>query len=315
MEIHRYVLQSSSGLNSKSSKLGHPGFLISHQGGYASVHAWPELGDPSMDELLAMIRRGDHGHPLIQNALHCAEIDAAARRQGRSIFEGVEVPKSHATSTLDFNHVKRLVESGFEAVKVKLGRDLLRESRVLRQIHQSYPDLRWRIDFNHAINTWEEVRSFLSGLGEALCEQIDFLEDPCADVGSLKTQGSSVCELPVAVDRLLQSEHLSGSYRVLKPAADLMEDELNALRGSGVRLVITSYMDHPIGQSYAAWWAAKLRAEGYLMSDCMGLKTHRLFEADPFTEALGDDNPEWIAAEGTGFGFDRVLQNISWEKI
>ena len=315
IEIHRYSLCSTGGLNSQSSRSEHPGFLIKYRDGYGAVHSWPELGDPVLSDLLEMLRARDFSHPILQNALHCARVDGEARLRGVSLFDGLDVPPSHATSTLGLDAVSDAVAHGFEAVKVKLGRNLERETKTLIGLHQQFPELRWRLDFNHSLAQLDDLLIMLDSLPETLRVLIDFIEDPTSDLDGIKTQGAKVRCIPIAVDRVVGAEECSGQFRVLKPAVDNMEGELGKLSGSDVQVVVTSYMDHPLGQSYAAWWAGKLRERGVPMNDFMGLKTDRLFETNEFSKLMSRFGPEWIAAEGAGFGFDRVLKSISWEKI
>lgn len=51
------------------------------------------------------------------------------------------------------------------------------------------------------------------------------------------------------------------------------------------------------------------------MKEICGLQTHRLFEGNVFIEALGDFSPEFKVPDGTGLGFDDLLEALPWTKL
>ena len=83
--IHKYRLMLRSAGNAVSTRTVREGFLIRQGNGFGCVHPWPELGDPPVEELLAMLRDGRR-HRLLERSLYCAAQDGAARRAGRSLF-------------------------------------------------------------------------------------------------------------------------------------------------------------------------------------------------------------------------------------
>lgn len=308
--IHRYSLSSARALNSKSKRVAHQGILVRNGDGVGCVHPWPELGDPSLEVLLQCLRDGDFSHQILRNALTCAELDGEARQRGVSLFDGLEVPESHATLVDCESQLDSAVNAGFRVIKMKAGRDLDAECAWLREAHASYPDLRWRLDFNQNLNR-EQLDRYLGELPENLLEGIDFLEDPCAD-------GECVAEVPVplAADRASAYCEDPYSYVVVKPAVDAVEVVSQHAVKQKVRAVFTSYMDHPVGQSYAAYAAGKMaQSQPSLVDSYCGLMTHGVFEPDGFSEALGEIKPQWSAAAGTGLGFDDLLDEIQWEKL
>ena len=70
----------------------HAKFFV--DGGYGCVHPWPEFGDAPVEEQLRLLSEGVTT-PVTAMALRCAEIDGEARRAGVSLFEGLEIPRSH----------------------------------------------------------------------------------------------------------------------------------------------------------------------------------------------------------------------------
>ena len=78
---------------------------------------------------------------------------------------------------------------------------------------------------------------------------------------------------------------------------------------------VTSYMDHAIGQMYAAYEAAVLKAKYPDQVRECGLLTHTLFESDEFFEAIESKGPKLMAPGGSGLGFDDQLDRLSWKKL
>ncbi|MEA2237404.1 MAG: hypothetical protein QOC81_2128 [Thermoanaerobaculia bacterium] len=251
------------------------GALIRVDGGYADIHPWPELGDAPLDEQLAGLARGETT-PLTAASLRFAAIDAAARREGRNVFDGLTIPPSHWPGADP--------PSGFDTVKLK-SIDVI-------------PDrLRLRIDFNDTLTPDEFVR-IAATLPH---ERIDFIEDPCPyDAATWRTLRDRT-GLRLALDRGSGAEEVD--VLVVKPAVQ----EIPATRAE---VIITSYMDHPLGQLCAAYAAASAG----ITATC-GLVTHVLYESTPFIERMRIDGSRLVPPTGTGFGFDDLLEGLPWRRI
>ena len=119
----------------------------------------------------------------------------------------------------------------------------------------------------------------------------------------------------MAVDR--EVEDACGGYgvAVIKPAVNELEPILERASDEGKRVVITSYMDHPVGQSFAACEAAKAYRSFPNVVDTCGLITHGLFEPDEFSAALGEPGPDFNPPCGTGLGFDELLKALPWKHL
>ncbi|MCP5535174.1 MAG: hypothetical protein H7A51_02945 [Akkermansiaceae bacterium] len=313
ISIHRYALRSKTSLNAGSTRCEHHGALIRVDGGYACIHPWPELGDEDLDRTLALLASGKPT-PLARRAWYCAQMDGAARRDAISLFDGLVVPESHATLTTDDAAVRSAVEAGFEIAKLKVGRHLAQEAAFIREYAGQFPHLAWRLDFN-GTQSPESVAVFLGTLGDEVRQKIDFIEDAYLPNTSPWVDALAAYDIPVAVDR--EVEDVCGGYgiAVIKPARNIPEPLLARAAEEGKRVVFTSYMDHPLGQSFAAWEAAVARkSHGSLVSTC-GLVTHGLFEPDAFTEALGKPEPSFHPAAGTGLGFDELLAALPWTPL
>ena len=317
LSIHRYVMRSRGSLNAKSARCDHRGALlrVDHEEGvgYGCIHPWPELGDEDLDQILAMLAVGEHTS-LSARALQCAEADAAARRRGVSLFDGLTVPLSHATLMMDEASFQSAVEAGFTTVKVKVGRNPASEAEFISGQARRFPELLWRLDFNGVLDA-DAVESWLADLGEEVRDKIDFLEDAFLPNITPWIDALGPYDIPMAVDR--EVEDACGGYgvAVIKPAVNETGAILERVADEGKRVVITSYMDHPLGQSFAAWEAAKALQSFPNVVDTCGLITHGLFEPDEFTAALGEPRPDFSPPRGTGLGFDELLKALPWKPL
>jgi O-succinylbenzoate synthase len=311
--ISHYRLKTRGFLNAVSSRREFDGVLIRSGDGFGCIHPWPELGNPPLAKCLADLA-GDRRWPLVRRALRCAEYDAAARSHEESLFEEMEVPRSHATlAKADLATVAEAVAAGFEIVKLKCGRDLAGEAKLLELLAAEFPALRWRLDFNEAPAP-EEVTEFLTGLTEATHRAVDYVEDPCPYAEATWTELHRRTGLRLAVD--LEASPLSAAAQVLviKPAIDEPFLLAEAALRNRQQVVLTSYMDHPLGQAFAAWEAARLGLQFPGLPGVCGLQTHHLFERTEFSEALGPWSPGFQPPAGTGLGFDDFLEALPWTR-
>ena len=299
--IWRYELRAAGALNSRTARKTYEGALVRNGAGFGCLHTWPELGDPTLPECLEDLA-GAQESALVRRTLDCTRADGQAREEKRSLFEGLKVPRSHATlPVLNEMVLREAVERGFTHVKVKGGKEGGRDLHQVRRMMLNFPNLKWRIDFNEN----GEVNEILEELGRWSKEEkaaIDFLEDPVPYFEGGWERLATESGLMMALDRHLERDRGDSEVLVVKPAVQEMK--------SGLRVVVTSYMDHPLGQAFAAWEAAK--AGG---TEVCGLQTHGLFEANEFTEELGEVSPEFQVPGGAGLGFDDLLDALPWSKL
>ena len=312
--ISRYRLKARGFLNSISNRREFEGALIQIDGGFGCIHPWPELGDPTLEKCLADLA-GARRWPIVRRAIRCAEFDRASRVFDNSLFEEMEVPASHATlAKADVAEIALAVEAGFTTVKLKAGRDLTDEARFLDEMAAEYPQLKWRLDFNES-PTPGETTEFLLGLAEKTRAAIDFVEDPSPYSETAWKEMRRQTRVNLAVDREAAPLSSAAQVMVIKPAIDEPFLLGEAALGHQQRVVITSYMDHPVGQTFAAWEAARLGLQFPGLVGMCGLQTHHLFEPDAFTEALGPWSPDLKVPDGTGLGFDDLLDALPWTRL
>ena len=160
------------------------------------------------------------------------------------------------------------------------------------------PDrVRLRIDFNATL-TPDEFERIAKTLPR---ERIDFIEDPCPYDAAVWCDLRARTGLRLALDRETGTEAVD--VIVAKPAVQEMPR-------SDAEIVVTSYMDHPIGQLCAAYAAAS----AHITTTC-GLVTHVLYESEAFIEQMQLDGPRLVPPAGTGFGFDDLLGALNWRTL
>lgn len=317
--VHRYTMQSHRGMNSRSHTIEHEGALIrvdvNGASGYACIHPWEELGDLSLAKLLKQLAEGRISRQ-IKCALECADVDREARKAGVSLFESLDVPLSHATIVGGINEVANAVDAGFDTVKLKMGRDVMANISFLRKVYSDFPELMIRLDFN-GISGFGALESLLKEVGGKIREKIDFIEDPFPRNDDRWLSLRDRYGFKVGIDRGVADAEGEFDISVVKPAINELVPVCDAAQMAGRSVVITSYMDHPLGQSYAAYCAGSLKEQylGIIDSRC-GLITHGLYEPTKFTERMGKVSPEWQMENGaTGLGFDDLLEKVSWKKL
>jgi O-succinylbenzoate synthase len=102
---------------------------------------------------------------------------------------------------------------------------------------------------------------------------------------------------------------------VIKPAIEDPKLILRTAANHMERVVFTSYLDHPVGQVFAAWSAAQALDEHPLLVDICGLLSHRVYEPNKFSEQLSGFGPAFAVPKGTGCGFNEELAALPWKKL
>lgn len=289
--------------------------------GYSDCHPWIELGDLPLAEQLALLAHGEFT-PLTERSLHFASIDAKARGEGKSLFDRLSAPKSHwhaaSVQSLSCVDLDLLAKRGFEAIKFKWGKDFRESVSQFDQLYETTPlsSFRLRFDFNCNLSK-EDFVQFLS-LGKKWIDHVEYFEDPFPYEPQLWREMRSKYGIKLACD-LSSGEALdfpeSCDYLVIKPALLPIEPFLSEKRGER-KLVVTSYLDHPVGLLSAAYTAAKC-FDSYreAFTEC-GLLTHYSYQSTPFCEGLREISPSLaFPTTGKGWGYDGLLAGMNWEPL
>lgn len=339
MEVYSatYTLTPLRGLNSRVASEGRPGALlmvVDDDGavGFSDLHPWTELGDVGLDEQLRLLSQGQIT-PLSARSLRLAALDREARRNKTSAFAGLEIPKSHYLVTdlrsASEDGLRAAMMSGFEAIKVKTGRDVAAEIEILKKWSGLFAQgLKLRLDFN-GVMTESGFMAFMKALPTDVARAIEFVEDPVpwgreawsklARVASLAIDRASDLEL----SDIANGNALPFEWLIIKPAIQDPERIARIARASRKKIAVTSYMDHPIGQVGAALEAARLVSIGVsgsgsgtsLSMGHGGFSSHLAFEKNVFSERLVLKEARLVVPFGTGIGFDDLLSAQAWKRV
>jgi O-succinylbenzoate synthase len=294
-----YELNTTHPLNAKESALTVRGALLRTEDGVGCLQPWTSLGDDPLDIHLAKLVSGQVT-PLTQRALDCCHWDGAARRAGVSLFAGKQIPRSHATLTTfpTVEKCQQLKAEGFTHIKIKL----LFQSSLLDQLDTLLEaGLKLRFDCNNAVR-YDIFLMVASSLSEEFKAWLDFFEDPFPYHSVRWKKYESLYGLTFALDR---SDYVPDylSVAVWKPAVQPQAYPAE-------RTVITSNMDHAIGQMYAAARAANMGC-----TEVCGLLTHGLFQQDDFFAQIKSSGPAMEDPGGTGLGFDEQVERLPWKRL
>lgn len=269
-------------------RIGEPGYY-----GYADLHPWIELGDLPLQEQL---KRRDSF--LWHRTLELAKVDQQARKEKRSLLANIKLPLSHHLIDLD-NLPKPL--SG-ETVKLKVGINPEKEIATILKF-ASIGSIKICLDFNFRLSR-ASFLDYLTKIPQAH-SSIDFIEDPYPFDELEWAQDQKKLGLTFALDH--NSERGIGKKEaapvlILKPAR---QSEIPFLNTSQ-RVVVTSSIDHPVGQSAAAWVAS------FFPLEVAGLLTHSAFPENPYSREFREEGRKFIPAKGFGWGFDHLLEQEVW---
>lgn len=267
--------------------------------GHADLFPWPELGDATLEELLHSLK--SKPLPQAQAALDWAKHEARAHFDKVSFFPAHDV----------FSHETINVHSPTMASLVKIKVSSTDPKSVLQMMEGS-PATTFRLDFNGLFTDINLAQKFWEAFSSPLRERIEFVEDPLS--AELMPRAREVFkETLVAVDRSPSAENLAHvDIRVLKPVY-FPPGDLPLFAGD---MVVTSNMDHPLGQLQA------LRATHLLKERGQSLLEGGLLTQDIYLEhaqqnwVMREGNALRVShAQGFGWGLIRQLNALAWENL
>ena len=314
--VHEYLLRSGVALNAVSMRRVFAGSLICVDGGYGCVHPWPEFGDPPVEEQLRLLSQGVTT-PVTAMALRSAEIDGAARRAGVSLFEGLEIPRSHYSwsfATDTEAQMERVLAEGWPAIKAKGFANYGETTRFLEGCAKRFEaqGVRLRVDFNGVLDRLAFER-FIESLPQPVSRALDFVEDPFPYDAAAWEAVRQKWGVKLALDKGWKDGTQGFDAVVVKPAR--RDWRIVAQTHPQHPLVLTSAMDHALGQMFAAYEGAVALSEGQALDFC-GLCTEHLFEKDEFFERVRSHGGHLSAdRSGGGLGFGEVLEALPWRRL
>lgn len=317
-----YQLRSKGALNSRRGATTHHGCLIRIEEGVGCIHPWTELGDRPLSDQLEMLRSGQETD-LIRSATECARLDGEARSEGRSLFDlagsPMPQPRNHWLVSAE-DDPAAVWSEGFRKVKFKVGPYLENVSLEIDRWRRE--GFRARLDANESVPFRDWVIWWMD-LPSGIRDAIDWVEDPCP-WGRWRWKFLQSIGMPVAADRDVGERLFSSEIAVYKPATDGSDPHENsldtrlvdwALRREHRRFSVTSYMDHAVGQMWAAYAAGCFEEVLGERLDHCGLLTHLRFEKDSFFEQVHYEDTRIVPQKGTGLGFDDLLEKLPWKRL
>jgi O-succinylbenzoate synthase len=312
-----YTLESKNEESSSTIAPQHKGALLKIKFeddliGYADCHPWPEMGDKPVEDQLAELRQR-RTTALMRCSLRFARLDAEARNRSQCLLDHKAVPSSHflITDLLAWTPqaVEQLIQQGYTHVKIKLGKHLGQEIAHLLQLFCASP-LKLRLDFNEKLSA-DEFRAFLRAI-EKIKSSIEFIEDPTVFQPLQWKEFQENYEIALACDRQAAAAlHWpeSAQFLIVKPAIESIDVFEKALRE---KVIITSYLDHPLGQLAAAYIAAQTDPQRLKVH---GLLSHYTYLPNIFSQGLAQQGPHFITPSGVGFGYDEQLSQVDWKAL
>jgi O-succinylbenzoate synthase len=271
------------------------------QVGYSDLHPWPEFGDQPLDAHLESLSKLEFT-PLASMSIDFNYIDREFRLLKRNAFLGLILPRTHYLvfdmETLRAEQLIKWHKEGFTHVKVKMGRNLKRETDIFLETAYSTPIL-WRIDFNGRISK-EEFTQWWTSLDDAVKSRIDCVEDPIPG-GELFLNGpwasdwKSIARAPI---------------RIVKPARESVDTV-----APFERVIFTHNLEHAFGRACSLWAAAKFYGQHPKRMEVCGLATPDIYEPSEFDQAWSCPGPRMKPTTGLGFGFDNLLNGLKWEPL
>ncbi|WP_413586295.1 o-succinylbenzoate synthase MenC [Bdellovibrio sp. HCB274] len=324
LSYHEYNLKPYSNLNAVSAGLPRSGALIKVEWphgfvGYGDLHPWPELGDMTLADQLAALKKGKIT-PQMEQTIWLARKDADLRKKGKTILTtGEKVRNNYLVSNyaeIIPGFLDELKRASFSTIKLKVGRDLAAEANAVTRIAAA--GFKIRLDFNSACS-WQSFERFFSGLSPQEKVWIEYVEDPFPfdpdawmDAKKLVKIAMDSAYEKVDWDKITKAPF---DVLVIKPAKMDVDKAIERCKKFNLKATVTSYMDHPVG-SLGALAVAMECKELYpnIMLDA-GCMTYRSYQMDQFSASINTTGPYFSSIKGTGIGFDLLLKELPWQKL
>lgn len=323
--VHRYELKPPIVPHPSSARSARRGALLrvqwpSGRTGFADVHPWPELGDETLETQLSLLR-GLKLTPITEQAIFFAKRDAAARAENRALWlPGVQVRNNFlvndaakvALGTLD-----DIARQGFTTIKVKCGRDLEEEAKLVNRI-AGRGDLFLRLDFNGAA-TKATYERFMGLVNRESDPRIEYVEDPFPYDHEAWREARGRWKL--AIDYELsrspwgKGERPMADVLILKPSRMDVDESARKAFDWDMGVTVTSAMDHAVGVMHAHVIAQELRKRNESLVRTAGCLTLATYAMDAFAAAVPVQGPFIGKPVGTGIGFDQLLEAVPWTPI
>jgi o-succinylbenzoate synthase len=289
--------------------------------GYADIFPWPEFGDADIVDQIRALGMGKIS-PLVEQAIWLAKKDAGWRKEKKNAHIGATKVKNHflVTDFTKFNEaaVREARTAGFTTFKFKVGRAVDEEGKFITKFLKQNPVL-VRLDFN-AKTDFQEFERLFSHLGTAEKARVEFVEDPVTWAIDAWAEAAKI--IPLALD--MENEKIDFDkftskppfgILIVKPARIDMDKALKFVSRWGLKMVVSSSLDHPVGVAQALAQAAELKKfYPNAMLDC-GCLTLKAYKPNEFMNHIQTTGPFLKEIKGTGIGFDELWDKQEWTPV
>lgn len=289
---------------------------------YGDCFPWPALGDLPLEAHLEALKKGRFT-PLVERSFFLAQGSCPAPSQ--NLHESPwnrPLPKNHAliadVKQLNTQCIEELAALGFDRMKIKLNGTHLEDWASFFLLKEAFraSAVKLRIDFNNSLKP-SQFETFLRDWGSNL-DLIDFVEDPFPYHAGAWRELTLKFGVRLALDSFCGTEairDLGGCqvvvYKPASPAGDLL---LKAALEGEQALVVTSYLDHVLGQWHAARVCGALYQQFGSRMECAGLLSQRAYENPHLLDCLPAHGP-WFQMSLGGFQVLRQrLEQLDWEE-
>jgi O-succinylbenzoate synthase len=321
--FHKYQLQAMPTGSSESATPAVEGALLKvgwpdGRVGYADLCPLLSFGDADIDTQLEALAKGRLS-PLLEQSIWLAKRDATLRKEGKSAFSNVVKVKNHflVTDMFQFSNAQmaQVRSAGFTTLKLKVGNDPEEEVKIISRWLKQNPVM-LRLDFNSKLKI-DDYQVFMLSLSQGERARIEFVEDPFP--WHPEAWRAAALFAPLALD--FEAEKINWEtlrapvpfkIMVIKPARMDIEKSVKRVNQFGLKMVVTSSMDHPVGIAHALHVASELKKfNPNTLLDC-GCLTLRVYKPNEFSNAIQVTGPYLAGIKGTGIGFDDLLQGLPW---
>ncbi len=286
--------------------------------GYADLHPWTEWGDEVLSKQLERLKLNQPSH-LTRQTIWMAQKDAQARKEKRNLVNG-ELKNNFLINDIDeFDTTKLdgLSKRGFTTIKIKVGRDTGNELNLISKI-ASTQRFQMRLDFNFKTN-FKDFISFVEKLGKQERELLQYTEDPFPyqeeEWKEARKLTNLAADFAAEAFDWVPEKVPQCDVVILKPARREVEKAVACLRAWKKPFSVTSSMDHVVGVVHAQCVAQDLSKilPGQMLDP--GCFTFLQYKAEPYSSALNTKGPYILASEGSGIGFDLLLDKEPWKPL
>ncbi|HEY1768740.1 MAG TPA: hypothetical protein VGG02_00615 [Chthoniobacterales bacterium] len=265
--------------------------------GFASLPAWPQLGDLSVSEKL----RGLRADPRLEPQWSWALLDAKLRAENKPALPNDTIlPASHLHLWGDdlklVSRWEEFVRRGERCWKIKISPSSLR-TFPLADLARFACDhaVKLRLDANGSFNSRDEIDALFEMIAEPAI--VDFFEDPSADE---KLWGFTAETFGVALaSDWIHPTDYDPDLTIYKPTRDPAPNETK-------HFVVTTAFDHSLGLNFTAWRSLELLDHPRCRGPA-GILHPGLYTCD------GRDSE--IAFGEPGFGCGELLGKILWTPL